>query len=926
MKELSLDGLSLQQDASSILQSFSPLATREQIGHGTLSLIRLAGVSVGVAESQKSDSIPSSSKILSEYEKLEREIEKRLMRRSGEDEKEEEEGPKLRLSALRALDVLVAAVPDKCAASISRLLPDLLSNVEAALDHDTSTAASDSPEASTSLGAETIWSSAELQSVAQLFSSLCSHANFRKLLSQSSHFVQWACDVVDAAELQHSPPSSVLARAALAVGLSLLKLSGATPMENSRGDFPPSKVKRRATGVEEEEEIRTEGVQAKGESEAEKELKRKEEAELRTSVRALAKAQLIDSLSHGPTSLPIQHISEAQRESLKAFIEELRDSAHMLALEALAHLASDPQEKVAIIADDELLQALCSSELGPIKSLGARRAVFPSRGSDVSGSSTQARTRDASSYAVDPYSAQTRADGAAIYALASLFGSLAAYPPVLSAQEKQMLALRCKASGASPPAEESPAVLETRMLKLVATGAGQQLTRLSIAAVSAGTEKGTSATRIAVGLSLLGLTTPQDRKVRAKLVQDGCARALLSLSSSALPIVTNLQEPASAGSMSTQDKDALLLAPLQALARLCISLPPQLMFPLAVAPLQSIAALFLSPASNALQRFEACLALTNLASLPELAATVAKSRLDRSASTNASASKLQEPHSVTVSEALYDRIASPNLLERRAAVELVCNLCQDESVAAQWNGEVEDERASTSNRPISDLKVDIGKSAATARIHILLALCAVCEAAQEEGTDAIDAAQERKSALPLRLAASAALAALLSSPSGCKRLLHLRPRSLNILARLLQPGTSVRAAKISALEEEEEQEEGEDSETRTSLSAEEEIKMEEEDAKVMPHPLGPVGARRDLRTRALACIGCLGQYATWLADTHETAQLHQVGQTLAQSGIVDAVLGAGKRLREMSEEERSMWREIIEHFRRGRISLDQARE
>jgi hypothetical protein len=783
-EELAALSLAAPASLASLLPLLHPASAAAQLRTAHLALAQLAGLSFSTAPTPPATPGPQE-RIGAEEGRVLRDA---LASSAAE-----------RLAALRALGILAGLAPDVLLPLLATLLPSLL-DAGSAPDH------------------------AALL-IAAFLSTLASHAAARAALREHQAVGEWCDGWLDTAELGGGGKQEASTKdIALLAGLARVKLGPA-----AAPTAPPALQEEEIGSAEAKAEAKLRAQEKRNrEKEAQREWERKEVEELRASLLALAKARLLLSHSHKEAAAESK---PTQEEAGLPFDEEIKHATFMAALEALAHLSA--HMKQAIVSDAPLLERLCSPSL--LGSSVSRRPVFPQRlGAAASGAPS-------SSYEADPTRPASRtADGAALYALASILCALVAPPPILSAQEAQLAALRAKASNVALAPREDAAAAEARALKVLAAGGAATLVRL----VAHSTES--KATQEACASAFLGLAAPQTRASRAQIAREGGAKALLALCSLA-------SSSSSASSEAQEEQRATLaLLPMQALARLCISLPTPALFNAPAAPLRPLARLFLDALASPLQRFEACLALTNLASLPRLAGDVAKASHE----------------GVSVEQALRERIVAAHRMERRAAVELLCNLAQDEQVRAIWSGEVEDEAvaqgstsATTTAAPAATASA-APAAAAKGRLHVLLALCAPSASADEhDGDEQADAEQgtATESTLQTRLAASGALATLLSSPSACRRLLSLRASSLAILARLLEPTVEPReraGARIRTLEEEEEEQQEKQAREKERLAEAHDAQSAGEAQ--MEH------VRRDLRLRAAAAMGCVAQYAAWL--------------------------------------------------------------
>ena len=382
------------------------------------------------------------------------------------------------------------------------------------------------------------------------------------------------------------------------------------------------------------------------------------------------------------------------------------------AVEGLAYLSVDPSVKELLSSDPAFLKGLF--------------ATVPHR----KGSWAQASEEE---IGMTP-----------LYGTALIIANLCAYKPHLTEEETQIAKLRklAKSSGAtettpgSTPEEDKRndnAHVLARGHRLVSAGALDALTAIVRATES-------RAVRLLVGKSFLSLI--EDRESRGKVLQAGGAKALNTIIRGLLSSSTK--------SSKAPELDAPSMETIQALAKLAItSSPVQVFGPNPGASLDSIrpfSLMLTSSSSNLLQRFEAMMALTNLASQSEEAA-----------------------NKISNFDGLMNRVElfmlEEHIMIRRAATELICNLVAgSEDVFNKFGG-----------------SKDVGSKS---KLQVLAAMCDVDD-------------------LPTRLAASGALATLTSSPDACQFLLELqneRGRILPILGSLIDP-TIVPPSDISDVEE-----------------------------------------------------------------------------------------------------------------------------
>ncbi|KDQ63240.1 hypothetical protein JAAARDRAFT_29261 [Jaapia argillacea MUCL 33604] len=365
-------------------------------------------------------------------------------------------------------------------------------------------------------------------------------------------------------------------------------------------------------------------------------------------------------------------------------IGEHNESSLSDAIEGLAYMSVDPATKETLATDDKFLKQLFS--------LAPRRP-----------SSSAHHKQDAHL--------------TLLYGITMIIANICAYRPRLSEEQKQMDKLRKMANSKNPkenPLGDDDRVRE-RCLKLVKNGALDALTAIVRATDSRGV-------RLAVGRALLYFV--EDKENRGKVLQSGGAKALMVI------IRDHLSSPSAKGQPAALEPAEL--EPIQALAKLAITASPFHVFGPnegalydAIRPLSNLLS---DPSSNSLQRFEAMMALTNLASQgPEVASRIA------------------------VAEGLMNKLEllllDENHLVQRAATELLCNLVAGcESMFDRY-------------------------SESSSKMQVLVALADVDD-------------------LHTRLAASGALATLTASPTACRSLLELeneRHRVMPVLAQLVDP-------------------------------------------------------------------------------------------------------------------------------------------
>jgi len=331
-------------------------------------------------------------------------------------------------------------------------------------------------------------------------------------------------------------------------------------------------------------------------------------------------------------------------------------------------------------------------------------------------------------FALMPTKKSATTNPAIIYGVTVVICNLSSFRPPLTEEEKQVEKLkRMTKQGKAFPADEDKASLldndehvKARIRSLISCG----VLPVFPAAITATDSKGV---RLNVGKSLLCIV--EEKENRGAVLQAGGAKVLQT-------IIKQSPFWESHSAKETRDVDASELLPIQALAKLSITSSPIQVFGPNIGAIydaiRPLSVLLQHPSSNLLQRFEAMMALTNLAShSPDVAARITKV-------------------GGVVDKAELLLLDDHNLV-RRASVELICNLIvgSDEAFDRYTSGD----RSSAS------------------KIHIFLALSDVDD-------------------LPTRLAASGALATLSAAPGACKTLIDLQfesHRFFTVLKQLIDP-------------------------------------------------------------------------------------------------------------------------------------------
>ncbi|KIS65774.1 uncharacterized protein UMAG_06155 [Mycosarcoma maydis] len=598
--------------------------------------------------------------------------------------------------------------------------------------------------------------------VAELFSAAANSNATRKYLAGQQAVLDW----LDIASVSHGTTSSSEKQrssdaVAIVAGLADIKVYRATDSEAVHG------LSQVASAQPTSQQDHVRQIQ-----EARLQRRRKDEALYRT-----VHDELLANVSQpcqSPSQAPCVEISHT----------EIRRTVELSCLEVLAYLTVQPTFKERITVDRQLLQVLCTSF-----------DLIPPNASERS-----------QTLGID----SQRFDGALQLGLATILSNITAYPPILTAEERQVRRLRKFADaqgekqGGSQPQEqdelETTASVEQRCTAVFEARGVETLCAIAVtgphpssgkaAADATANNSGwqfnpSKSVRRACGSALLALLTKQDRIMRGKAVQQGALKAALALSA---PVLHTLQASRSKSeglfARSSEESTAVEitsddLAPLQALAKLLISLNPSLLFPstdglVSVASL--ICSLLLCQAASRLQKFESLLALTNLASLSaDVCMRIATFSLEPTGGKTGETqdgSKLFSTTSV-LAQACEQLLLEDHTMVRRAWIELLVNLLQVEPVLTYF---VATERRSAAS--LAQEIADEPQDRLSLRLRVLLGL-----------SEADDWAYKRRSKASKMSGSSQASS---DSDEG-EASLATRMASLALLATVSESGTTIEA-------------------------------------------------------------------------------------------------------------------------------------
>lgn len=663
--------------------------------------------------------------------------------------------------------------------------------------------------------------------------------------------VDWLVSLVERTELENPPATAMLSKVSLLASLTLHKLTRVGKPSN-KGDAKI--VEGGLEGLPKDKDA----------EEAEEKKQAEEDAFLNEMCRRhilLGKEAEIKSFTDvGNSTIDL---------SLK---KELARLCQVSAIEGLSYLSLQPVYRHSIANDKDLLKSICNAAKEAVR-YGDARTLFPVRDSEKTNQS--AKSAYELDKLLDPKSvtaAEDAPDTAMQLGISSLLANIMSYPVTKSKEEQQIDKLRRMANARNAEGTDEKDqflaldAIEERVRRVISAKGIEALVSIALSKPQSSTggdsiANPSASVRQSIAEALLYATTRQDKRQRGFIIQQGGAKALIALSNS-----TVAQALRSEGVK-------LSFTAIQALSHLLITENPALVStdPIEVVP--SLALLFLHADSSRLQRFEASLALTNVASLStQLANRIAHAGFARSVlDTNAADAFVgadrgnESKGRMDIGSILRERIfMEDNELSRRASLELLCNLLVVDDVFQRWSGETDDE-----NQVKSSVKKeeDLSKSRSARDLTFLLALCAPV------GNDEVNS---KENGLKLRMAAGGAIATLCSSASACARILSLEPRMINKIAKLIDP--TIEAKQLDQIAEISEEDEKDD--------PEEDARMHKQD--IESDSLGAEHGQWQLALRGLSCIECLLQYVDWIRSQgkNDTTAYERV---ISASGLIEAV-------------------------------------
>jgi hypothetical protein len=418
-------------------------------------------------------------------------------------------------------------------------------------------------------------------------------------------------------------------------------------------------------------------------------------------------------------------------------------------LEGLAYTSSQPSVKAKLCQDTAFIKALFA--------LAARLSKPQSKPKPAG----ERKTGLSASYALDAEldrpEGGPRESSSLAYGIGTILLNLLSRRPTLTAEQRQVEKLKQLASAGKAQQKMGQTVEESKEEdeRIDSNEAVEARVRWAMGNGLIGCliDLGKSdSARVKVLTGKLYLEVSTDAGTRPELVRDGGFKSLLQLVSSLLPEIKPRAKPEGNKALTgpTEGVPVEALPAIQALSKMLITLLPQTLFGVnpasnALDTIRPLSMLLLHDSSTLLQKFEAMMALTNLASIgPEVATRIFS---------------INDSEIIKQAEHL---MLEDHELVRRAAVELVCNLLASDEGFCRYSGDTPD---SSSPSHTDREKGGTSEGATFSRLHVLLAMTNVCD-------------------LNTRLAASGALATLTQSPTACRILLAKEDRQKKVFSMI----------------------------------------------------------------------------------------------------------------------------------------------
>ncbi|KAK6907489.1 hypothetical protein I203_101483 [Kwoniella mangroviensis CBS 8507] len=460
----------------------------------------------------------------------------------------------------------------------------------------------------------------------------------------------------------------------------------------------------------------------------------RQEEEMVPTPSAQAPGQGDNNESRGITNEELGMDDEKLCRQLMGFMENTSSStkpssAILSTIEGLAVLSLKPKNKNILTSSTKFLESLIS--LSPTTSpKGGSLPVTPRGSMDLTVSLDQI-------------------DTGVCFGLSTILLNLTNPKVQLSAEDQQIAKLRAMALSANKSKLSSNTEDENEE-KYESEEEVRKRTKLVLRSGVVGALNGlyrSESTKVKENLGRLCRNLVEDQNDRLSFIRDGGFKVLSNVSRDLLNLAIK---------RSNGDGEEIDVIPsFQALAKMIITTPPNLLFPpphltTSLNSLTPLYHLLIHPSSNSSQRFESLMALTNIASIdPSIAnRTVAASinPLIKTSNSWKGSGSIKEDEVrmiVKVEELLLDE----NDLIRRASTQLICNLISCEKGYEYFSGENESSSDNSSSRVKS-------------RLNILLILIGIDD-------------------LQTRLASGGALAIITESTNACRLILDLNVNEIS---------------------------------------------------------------------------------------------------------------------------------------------------
>lgn len=414
------------------------------------------------------------------------------------------------------------------------------------------------------------------------------------------------------------------------------------------------------------------------------------------------------------------------------------------ALEGLAYTSSQPSIKTKLCQDQTFIESLFALAAR----LSTRKIVKPKAGRTSGLSALYALDSE-----LDRPESGFRESTSLTYGIGTILLNLLSRRPALTAEQRQVEKLKRLASAGKAKQKMGDTVdQDGEDERIDSNDAVEERVRWALKHGLTGCliNLGKSdSPRVKVLAGKLYLEVATDATTRAGLVRDGGFKSLLSIVSSLLAKKKDTPSNDRSGAGAPESVSVESLPAIQALAKMLITLPPQTLFGVnpastALDTIRPLVNLLLHESSTLLQKFEAMMALTNLASIgPEVATRIFS---------------MNDSEVIKQAEHL---MLEDNELVRRAAVELICNLLASDEGFCRYSGDNPEKTGSAADAE----KAGNSEGATFARLHVLLAMTNVYD-------------------LNTRLAASGALATLTQSQTACRILLSNGDRQKKVFSMI----------------------------------------------------------------------------------------------------------------------------------------------